>query len=188
MCGRSVIPKRQSVIEAFRVRYFSGDVNVLTDMRPGQSILGLFGMDADVRSDFDVVGQAFRWGAGPDHIYNARLETVSTKPMWKRAWTDKSRLIIPVSRFQEGRAWFAHKDDKPLAIAALDGGWSGDDQLEAVMLTTAAIGPVAPVHHRMPVLLTEDLWPHWLALKPITQAELLASTVVMATDELRLAA
>lgn len=176
------------MIEAFRVRYFSGDVNVEMQMKPGQPILGLFGMDADVRSDFDVVGQAFRWGAGPEDIYNARLETIHAKPMWRQAWEAKSRILIPVARFKEGRHWYAHKEGKPLAIAALDWSWSRsrDDTASAVMITTGAAQPVFPAYHRMPALLNAELWHDWLAGQDMTQKDLWASSITVATEELEL--
>jgi putative SOS response-associated peptidase YedK len=186
ICGRSVHAQRRSVIETFRVRYFQGDVNVAMDMKPGQPILGLFGMDADVRADFDVVGQAFHWGAGPENIYNARLETVDAKPMWRDAWADKSRMLIPVARFKEGRNWYAHKAGQPLAIAALDWGWSKDNTIETVMLTTEATSPVAPAYHRMPVLLVAELWRDWLGGKDLTIKDLWASAATVAAQELEL--
>jgi putative SOS response-associated peptidase YedK len=83
--------------------------------------------------------------------FNLREETVASNPRYRNL----PPVIIPVSHFYEwsGRQpmKIARADGRPLLIAGLRGCWEG--QPAVTMITTAASGPVALFHHRMPVLL-----------------------------------
>jgi len=85
--------------------------------------------------------------------FNLREETVAGNPRYR----DLAPVIIPVSHFYEwsGRQpmKIGRADGRPLLIAGLKGTW--EDQPAVTMVTTSARGVIAPLHHRMPVLLEE---------------------------------
>lgn len=126
-----------------------------------------------------------RWGlfphwkkddSGPP-LFNARAETVASKPSFRDAYK-QNRCLIPMNGYYE---WHEKKpqfvslggNDTELMWAA--GLWStGLEQLSTTMLTTASAGSLGWLHHRMPRFLTRVEIAPWLAGD--TAAELLDPT------------
>lgn len=132
-----------------------------------------------------------RWGIVPawakDPSIGARLETVSTKPVFRAAWKARRRCLIPADAFYEWtgprsqrQPWLiALEDDALFAMAGLWERWvvredaalkgslaelAPGDALETfTVLTTDATATVAPVHHRMPVIVPPERFGPWLA-------------------------
>ena len=119
-------------------------------------------------------------------MINARSETIAEKPAFKGLFK-KHRLIIPMDGFYEWQhagpgapltkagkpmktPMFIHgSDGQPLAVAGLWATWrdkaAGPDAEwlhSCTVITTAANDTMAPVHDRMPVLLSPDDWEEWL--------------------------
>ncbi len=119
-------------------------------------------------------------------MINARSETIGEKPAFKGLFK-KHRLIIPMDGFYEwqqagpGAAltkagkpmktpMFIHRaDGEMLAVAGLWATWrdksAGPDAPwlhSCTVITTAANDTMAPVHDRMPVLLSPEDWAEWL--------------------------
>lgn len=117
-----------------------------------------------------------RWGLIPSWtkdpkksplLNNARAETVGEKPSFRSAFQGR-RCIIPASDFfewkTEGKAklpyLFRRPDDKPMAFAGLWEAWN--EILTCAVITTDANDVMAPIHHRMPVILGENDYSQWL--------------------------
>jgi len=152
-----------------------------------------------------------RWGLVPtwakdvsvaSKMINARVETAASKPSFRSAFS-KRRCIIPVDGFYEWKApsdgtrkqpyFITRRDREPLAFAGLWESWK-DPGVAAVgepstplltcsILTTEATGPMAQVHHRMPVLLGPDSWDAWLD-ETVTDSDQVQGMVVPAPDDL----
>jgi putative SOS response-associated peptidase YedK len=110
-----------------------------------------------------------RWGwAGPTGslLVNARGEEAAGKRTWREALASR-RCVVPATAFYEWR----ERDKQPYAFAldppapmAIGGLWSESDRGVAfVLLTTPANPVVAPVHHRMAMLLDRPDVDAWLA-------------------------
>jgi putative SOS response-associated peptidase YedK len=106
-------------------------------------------------------------GSGPLRI-NARVETAAERRAFRAAWAAR-RCAVPADGFYEWAGarrdrrpiWFHDPAGRPLFFAALLGEEEGG--LAFSILTTAAGGPVAALHDRMPVLLPEGGLRSWLA-------------------------
>lgn len=106
------------------------------------------------------------------HI-NARLETVSTKPAFKRALA-RHRCIIPADGFYEwepkekGRTphWVYRADGHPMSFAGIWSAWRDPETdlwvRRFAIITTEAAGSIRRVHDRMPVILPDEIWEAWL--------------------------
>jgi putative SOS response-associated peptidase YedK len=117
-------------------------------------------------------GARFGLGGGEGPLrFNARVETAAEKPTFRAAWATR-RCAIPADGFYEwegsARArrpiWFHDPARRPLLFAALfddDGG-----RLSFSILTAKAIGPVAALHDRMPVLVPPGGLAAWLSGGP----------------------
>ncbi|MDF1861265.1 MAG: SOS response-associated peptidase family protein [Verrucomicrobiales bacterium] len=102
-----------------------------------------------------------RWGFQREFnpaINNARSDKLDG--MWKTAWENRRRCLIPVETFYEWsgpagqKQTFAFQSSHPENILWAGGVWEERDGEEAYsMLTTSASEQVSAIHHRMPVLL-----------------------------------
>lgn len=124
---------------------------------------------------------AMRWGFVP-HWYktptdgplliNARAETVAEKPAFRAAARER-RCLIPANGFYEwtkdadGKRlpWYIHHaDESPIAFAGIWQTCERDREalVTCAIVTTAANGPVAGIHNRMPVAVAPGDWALWL--------------------------
>jgi putative SOS response-associated peptidase YedK len=123
--------------------------------------------------------------------FNARAETVATKPMFRSAFKH-NRYLIPVSGYYEWQdtpggkqPWYftAREGSPALTIAGLSDEWkdkaSGETLNSCTMIITEPNKFVAEVHDRMPALLDEKDYEPWLSgkagpelLKPAAETEL----------------
>ncbi len=122
-----------------------------------------------------------RWGFIPAWVkdprkfpllINARAETVLEKPAFQNA-IKRRRCLIPSDGYyewpqskQSKRPVFIHRHDgQPFGFAAVMETWTGPDgeELDTVAIVTAAAGGgLAEVHHREPVTIAPDRFERWL--------------------------
>jgi len=122
-----------------------------------------------------------RWGLLPGWLkepegfpvlFNARGETIATKPTFKSA-TRHRRCLIPADSFYEWSTvdkkktpYRIHKPDN--AVFAMAGLWepyahaNGSEIDTAAIVTTDANGMVSALHNRMPVIIHQDQFALWL--------------------------
>ncbi|MFD7654393.1 SOS response-associated peptidase [Actinosynnema sp. NPDC059797] len=128
--------------------------------------------------------RVMRWGlvphwakdtSGAAKMINARSESVLEKPAYRDS-AAKRRCIIPAAGWYEWQPGEGRKqpyfinpgDDSSLAMAGIWSVWwqqEGDERkpvITCAVLTTDAIGEMAAVHHRMPLVLPKDRWQAWL--------------------------
>jgi putative SOS response-associated peptidase YedK len=126
-------------------------------------------------------GELLRWGFVPSwakspdtglKMINARLETARRSPAFGRAF-DRYRCLIVADGFYEWRAAGGlaaggrrgRTDGDVFAFAGLWSIWYGDDGHKlrsCTILTTAANSAIAPLHDRMPVILSPEHESAWL--------------------------
>lgn len=124
-------------------------------------------------------------------VINARAETVPAKPMFRDALAS-GRCIVVADGFLEWRKtpvgrqplWFRRKDKGPLYFAGLvRPARDAAAMPRFVVLTTSPNHLVAPVHDRMPAVLTAEAARAWLqaptldVLRPAADAYLTATPV-----------
>jgi putative SOS response-associated peptidase YedK len=105
--------------------------------------------------------------------FNARAETVETKPFFRDAFK-RNRCLIPVSGYYEWQTtpegkqpwYFTAADGSLLTAAGLWDEWkdrsTGEVLKSFTMIITEPNDFAAEVHDRMPVLLTPDQFAPWL--------------------------
>lgn len=121
-------------------------------------------------------------------LINARSETISEKPTFRDAF-HTSRCLVVASGWYE---W--QRKDKPYHIQLNDGRvmalaglrFQRGKQSHFVIVTSAATGRLADIHHRVPHVLASTLWQSWLSgsvaeaqscLEPISDTHFNAYTV-----------
>lgn len=133
-------------------------------------------------------------------LINARAETLTTSPAF-RSSAARQRCLIPMDGYYE---WMRNADlpgagKTPFYMSAADGGpllvgglWSvwtpGESaapMLTAAIVTTDAVGALARVHDRMPLVLAERDWDRWLDPDSAAPADLLAAAPDVSGIEIR---
>ena len=133
----------------------------------------------------------YKWGLVPSwakdpsvgsRMFNARAETVATKPSFRSALAAR-RLVVVADGFYEWKPgtespkrpyYFTRADGRPLALAGLwEQWWGGPDvrgtseaerpPLRTCTVITTEAGPdMGDIHHRMPVVLEDGDLNEWL--------------------------
>ena len=142
-----------------------------------------------------------RWGLVPPwaadtrggaKMINARSETVATSPAFAPSFA-RRRCLVPADGWfewvrsgKERQAYYmTPANGEALAFAGVWSPWGAQALLTCSVLTTAAVGELARVHDRMPLILPRERWADWLAgggeaadlLRPMTERELAAIEV-----------
>ena len=107
--------------------------------------------------------------------FNARAETVETKPVFRDAFK-RSRCLIPISGYFEWQAipsgkqpwYFTAADGSPLlTVAGLWDEWKNRETGERLKSCTMIVGEpnefAADIHDRTPVFLTQEQFAPWLS-------------------------
>ena len=149
------------------------------NIAPTQSVLA-------VVNDGQRRGAMMRWGLVPSwakdvkvgaKMINAVSETAAAKPAFRSAFRRRRCLVLADGFYEwrrEGKQrvpmYFSQKSGEPMAFAGLWESWQspgGELIRSCAILTTAANELMAPVHHRMPVILSAETEPLWL--DPMTE-------------------
>ena len=134
---------------------------------PSRSCAATSARTARIERHFDLV----RWGYLPPFvkdprkfplIFNARCETLLSKASFKNAFRRRRCLFIADAFYEwrrdpaGGRArpyLFRRRDGAPLGLGGIYESWAGPNGEEvdtACIITTAANGPTAAIHDRLP--------------------------------------
>ena len=164
----------------------------------GSGKSGAAGNSAPASGDQEPVRElrVVRWGLVPfwakdvkigSRLINARAETVSTKPAFRRAFA-RRRCLLPADGFYEWQAagdgpagdrpgarkqpYYIHRSDGGvLAFAGIYELWKdravpADDPdawlWSAAIITTRATDDVGQIHDRMPMVIEPARWADWL--------------------------
>jgi putative SOS response-associated peptidase YedK len=186
MCGRYSLICIDEMGARFRVTDPSIGFRSRFNIAPGST------MPVIVRRDQNEAVM-MAWGLVPHwvkdpkaarHIINARAETLVERPSF-RGLLKNRRCLVPASGFYEWRKDGAKKTpfylrvrDRPVvAFAGLYDVWQHPPQQEIAtytIITTGANDLVAPLHDRMPVILSPEQEDRWVSHEPLGAGELAA--------------
>ena len=165
MCGRFEFnlgdPYMEFIFNDLQKRYnYDG-------LHPGE-IFPSEKVPALVMKNGNVTTEVLTWGDDKFNekgvIINARSETVTEKPMFRRDFFER-RCLLPASGFYEWSSskqkyLFHRSDDKPLFLGGFYKRLS--DKNPCIILTKEATPPVKDFHDRIPVLVNEADIEAWL--------------------------
>ena len=116
--------------------------------------------------------------ASQSHAINARSESIHEKPTFRDAFR-RTRCIVPINGYYEWatalgkyppkQPFYISPDPKistrAFSVAGIWSQWTsptGEIVTSASIITREAVGELATIHSRMPVMLPEDRWDSWL--------------------------
>jgi putative SOS response-associated peptidase YedK len=186
MCGRFVlITDLKNIQKNFNIQNISCQYQPGWNIVPGQLIPAVI--------NHNGINQlvCFRWGLIPswskdpsiaEGLINARAETVDKKPSFRESFK-KRRCLIVADGFYEWKRegnkkiplYYYLKSGRPFGFAGLYEKWLAPDKKEintCTIITTAANELIAPVHDRMPVILSKDQEKAWLVGDAVDVADI----------------
>lgn len=201
MCGRfGLLNTWTEIFEAYTLVSAPLNLQPRFNIAPTQPV---FAITASNEGGGNIATH-FQWGLVPSwakdpaigvKMINARAETVAEKPAFRAAFR-RRRCLIPASGFYEWQKQAAGPK-QPFWIAAADGGlltfaglwetWLSPDGSElqtCTIITTDANDQLAPIHHRMPVILAPDDFATWLDVRDETDTEAAGALLRPAPDEI----
>ncbi len=176
MCGRfALVVSRDELEKIFGLR-MDEEFNPRYNIAPSQIVPVITYLEKDQKKKMSCMkwGLVPSWAKDPtigDRMINARSETIQEKPAFRSAF-QRRRALIPASGFfewkREGNTkipyFIGMKDMRIFAFGGLWERWIHDNNfLETfTILTTEANELVRPIHDRMPVIISENLYDIWL--------------------------
>ena len=178
MCGRFAFYSPSEAAAALFGVSTSIEIEPRYNIAPTQYIAAV---RDDENKDRELV--MLRWGLVPfwakdpsigNRMINARAETVAEKPAYRAAYRHR-RCVVLADGFYEWRRegdsktpyFISLASGEPFSLAGLWENWtdkeSGDSLQTTTLITTAANDFMAPLHHRMPVVLESNSAGEWLA-------------------------
>lgn len=176
MCGRTSLFTPASELAT---RF---DAAVPDGYRPRYNVAPTDPVEVITAEEPDAI-QRFYWGLKPswadaddEGFINARAESAGEKPAFADAWASAPCLVLS-SGFYEWKdtargpkqPYRVHRpDDVAFAMAGLHRTWEGDGESHetVTVLTTEPNDLIAPLHHRMAVVLPPGEETTWLAAGP----------------------
>ena len=178
MCGRFAFYSPSEAAAALFGASGSVELPPRYNIAPTQYVAAIRKGDDDTR---ELV--TLRWGLVPfwakdpaigNRMINARAETVAEKPSYRNAYKHR-RCLVLADGFYEWRKegggktpyYISLADGQPFALAGLWENWTDKQTGESLQTTTVITADandfMAPLHHRMPVILVAATANEWLA-------------------------
>lgn len=179
MCGRFTLTVSPEELQAaFPNFHIPPDLPPSYNIAPGQPVPALPN-DGKNRLTFYKWGLVPSWTKAADlgryNFINARGETAAQKNSFRSAFR-RRRCLIPADGFYEWKKntpqngktpyYFHLKNKVPFAFAGLWEIWHsphGEELRTCCIITTEPNELVKPIHKRMPVILSPEEYPLWLA-------------------------
>lgn len=177
MCGRFTLFEAEKVLSK---EFAVSGIPLLSpryNIAPSQAVATVRAAPAGTGRELVLL----RWGLIPswsndpaigNRLINARAETAREKPSFRNAFR-RHRCLIPASGFYEWQRrervkqpYFVRmRDERLFAFAGLWDRWESPDKVvieTCTILTTTANAVLAPIHGRMPVILSPTEYARWL--------------------------
>lgn len=187
MCGRFTLTiDPSSLQQAFPWAVIPDDLFPRYNIAPSQPV-------AVIPNTGDDAVSMYKWGLIPswakdpsigNRMINARAESLAEKPSFRNAFR-RRRCLILADGFYEWKqdpgvkakqpVYIRMHDNRPFGFAGLWESWKSPDGSEirsCTIITTQPNELLKPIHNRMPVILPEDAYPHWLATEDQPAAQL----------------
>lgn len=165
MCGRfAQVYDDTKLLNKFRIEDISEKIQPKFNLSPGMKVNAVFSPDRS------LILKPMFWGFSelhgkplPSLIFNSRLDTILSGSHLG-SYLIKHRCIIPVSGFFEWNGKQPYYIKNASGIICLAGVFVHDDhELKCSVATVDSIGFLKNIHHRMPLILNDNLIDLWLS-------------------------
>jgi putative SOS response-associated peptidase YedK len=186
MCGRMTSPEDWSEI---RIRLRIAEER-LDGFAPSYNVAPSIAVPVVTATARGRRLDTMRWGLVPAwatdvkigySTFNARAETVASRPAFRAAWVAHRRCLVLAGGFYEWRRtdrqpFFVSLSDRGAGPMTFAGLWEerigrdGEILRSCTIITTHANALMETIHDRMPAILGAEQWAAWLDEVPIADA------------------
>jgi putative SOS response-associated peptidase YedK len=175
VCGRYTLKTPvDTLVKQFGIDEYPSSITPSYNIAPTQEVAAVIAEDEKRKLQMLKWGLIPSWADDPsigNRMINARAETVSEKPSFRKAFRQRRCLILTDGfyewqRVQGGKQpyYMNMKDGSPFAFAGLWETWrNGQEIRSCTIITTEANEVVGEVHNRMPVIVHPEDYELWLA-------------------------
>lgn len=183
MCGRfaQTRTEKEKLLKRFRLTKIVDNLKPRYNIAPGQGVPVILNESPDTLS-------VARWGLVPFwakdekigfKMINARAETIGEKPAFRKPIKSHRCLIIADGFYEwqkrdDGKHpyYIRRADGEPFAMAGIWDTWKNEEKelLTCSIITTGPNRLMEDIHHRMPVILSEETEQQWLSDIPVHEA------------------
>jgi putative SOS response-associated peptidase YedK len=174
MCGRYALATPvNDLVEQFEIDEYPSSITSSYNIAPTQEVAAVIVEDDKRKLEM------LKWGLIPswaddlsvgNRMINARAETVSEKPSFRKAFKRRRCLVLADGFYEWQRTssgkqpYYVHmKDGSPFAFAGLWEIWKDGNEIRScTIITTDANELVGEIHNRMPVILPPEDYDMWL--------------------------
>ncbi len=161
-------------MERFKIDEYPSSILPSYNIAPTQEVAAVVEEDEERKLELLRWGLIPSWAKDPEigsRMINARGETVSEKPSFRKAFKARRCLILADGFYEwqkidNGKQPYhvRMKDASPFAFAGLWEIWNGDgDGIRTCAIITTEVNDfMSEIHHRMPVILHPDDYEMWL--------------------------
>jgi putative SOS response-associated peptidase YedK len=175
MCGRFVQKSDlRKIAPLFKVDIVECDLQPSFNVAPRQPIAVIMeeGRKKIVTMQWGLIPFWAKDPAIANKLINARAETIAEKPSFRNPFKSKRCLIIADGFYEwQGSGadkrpfYICMKDEKPFGMAGIYDYWKNPKGVKIItcaIITTEANKVMAPIHHRMPVIIGPEDYDTWL--------------------------
>jgi putative SOS response-associated peptidase YedK len=174
MCGRCTLKTPVNILaEQFQIDEYPSSMSASYNIAPTQEVAAVIAEEGKRKLEMLHWGLIPSWADDPqvgNRMINARGETVSVKPSFRKAFRNHRCLVLADGFYEwqktgDGKQpyYIRMEDGSPFAFAGLWESWNdGREIRSATIITTDANDVVAPIHNRMPVILRPEDYDLWL--------------------------
>ena len=171
MCGRFTLKTPRGIPLSHLARVDLNDLVPRYNIAPSQDVLAIVQHGPEREATFLQWGLIPSWSKEAKGIINARVETIDDKPTFSESFRNRRCLILADGFYEWERMgkisqpyYFQMTDGAPFAFAGIWDRWkqNGRSITSCAIITTTANELLARIHHRMPVILSAELYDLWL--------------------------
>ena len=174
MCGRYTLRTPIDILaKGFEIEKYPSSITPNYNVAPTQEVAAVVEEDDKRKLEMLHWGLIPSWAKDPaigNKMINARAETVSEKPSFRKAFKVRRCLILADGFYEwqktdDGKQPYHIKmqDDSPFAFAGLWETWKDGEEIRScTIITTDANDLMKEIHHRMPVILHPEDYAMWL--------------------------
>jgi len=201
MCGRfTLLADLLKIVETFDIQEIDCEVHPSGNICPGEQVASVIhdGVNRLVEFQWGLIPS---WAKDPAigyNMINARAETIAEKPSFREAFK-RHRCLIVADGFYEWKKdgkrkvpmQILLKSGEPFAFAGLYEHWRSPDRQvikSCAIITKDANELIAPVHDRMPVILSQADRTAWIDPDSRDSRRLLSMLKPYPSDEMEIRA
>ncbi|NLT95290.1 MAG: SOS response-associated peptidase [Clostridia bacterium] len=182
MCGRFTLTrKKKDVIEEYQKRFNREIMDISRNIysesyniAPSQEVAVIYQLEDRLIFDYHQWGLIPYWSKDKkigNKMINARIETIAEKPSFRDSFYNNRCLIIADGYYEwlkRGKEkipyYFTLENHKLFAFAGIRAVWQNANEIvnSCSIITTDAVGDIADIHNRMPIILDANIEMDWI--------------------------